>query len=514
MTDVSTSHDQRRTPRFPVLNHQACRVQIERGGDGTAVEIIEGELIDLSQGGAKLRLAAFLQFAETVRVRISIAELDLAINVTSDVCWTRRDDVNAWLVGCAFSPPISDETLQALAVHSLIERRQAPRSSVTTEAILSLQNSDQQLRVRLRDISAGGFCLVTSVAIPVGDKLQLAMTNSDGSDLTITGKVRWSMQSDNEYLVGCMAVPTAAYHRFRATISEPSANIRAAAMRPKYQRWIAVGLVIVVTASLAGTLILQSISSRGGAPSRVAIELDKSPSTLASSAPSPAPILPDSAHYPSNRPSAEDVGAHRDHPKAQRSAHVSVPYAEPQIDALKPTTQLSRQIRKQPPADTARQPSSDPLPTTATLPAHKEVRSPSPPNPVLVQESTRAIKSGQPSLRRKTREPLPAEELSVTPSKSPTRGDRPLERRPTTLSNRVPTPESNTHGAEHRSPRRASDNRGPSPSTERSFETITTSDNHNAPLVIETHAHALPTSTESLAAKLSTRFGWENKLIA
>ena len=115
MTDTKSNAERRREQRFEIAVDQSITVHVRRQMDDR-VEMIEGELLDLSQGGAKICLRTCLQFSESMELELVIERLALTVQATTQVCWIRPIGEEQWLVGCSFTPKISEEVIGQLAM--------------------------------------------------------------------------------------------------------------------------------------------------------------------------------------------------------------------------------------------------------------------------------------------------------------------------------------------------------------------------------------------------------------
>jgi hypothetical protein len=252
MADKFNPADKRHETRYPILSEHSCEVQIQRRGKDSD-EALEGELIDLSQGGAKLLVSTCLQFSEVIRLIVRIPTLALEIDVTADVRWTRPEGNTSWLVGCSFNPGISEELLHKLAVHSLVERRRSPRYAVTAQVIMSRQSSDQRHTVRLKDISTGGFCLTCEQPVPLGSKVLIELPTRHGVEMEITANVRWHMSADDVHLIGCAFNSSKDYQALRDSIRDDSEQLTPDSPRP-FLTWTlaACGMLMICVLSVMG----------------------------------------------------------------------------------------------------------------------------------------------------------------------------------------------------------------------------------------------------------------------
>ncbi len=195
--------DRRREPRYDVSILHCIPAKIKRKA-GEPNDTIDGELLALSRSGAKVSAAACLQFAEEITLQITFGKLDLAVELAANVCWIRPANNRKWLIGCSFSPPLSDESIAQLAASGIIERRQQVRQPICIAATAKWQLEEASFPVEVRDYSTGGFCFVSPRSARVGHGVHISITTSDDQPYQISGRVCWHLERDGKHLIGCI----------------------------------------------------------------------------------------------------------------------------------------------------------------------------------------------------------------------------------------------------------------------------------------------------------------------
>jgi hypothetical protein len=194
---------------FEEKNGYSASVVVERPS-------IEADLLDLSQAGARLSVSASISIQEALRLRIEIPELGLDLDIPAAVCWTRPSDGGSWIVGCSFSPELPEDAAKQLGVNGQLNRRKEPRFPIDVEGLVELELAEKNVPVRIRDYSAGGFCMFGSTPANSGQRLLLHVTMPDGTDVAIPGKVQWRFGYEDGYLFGCAYLNHQGYSSFRA----------------------------------------------------------------------------------------------------------------------------------------------------------------------------------------------------------------------------------------------------------------------------------------------------------
>jgi hypothetical protein len=108
-----------RRPRHQSAGSAGPRVQVERG-PGREPSPIDAELLDLSRGGTRLRVAAPLKVGEAITVRLVDEKSGVELTRPSTVRWQRAEDDQTWTVGCMFTQQVEWETLGELFLNNLL----------------------------------------------------------------------------------------------------------------------------------------------------------------------------------------------------------------------------------------------------------------------------------------------------------------------------------------------------------------------------------------------------------
>jgi hypothetical protein len=166
--------------------------------------VVDARLIDLSPGGVKLSLSTPLRFHETVELSLLSEELGLNLAATASVVWSRPGKGANYTVGCSFNPPLVPESLEQLFANGLLERRRARRYSVRGQAQATWELGPAETPVGLLDLSVGGFSLLSPSPASNGSNIRVSMErNEEQSPLDISAAIRWQMQVDGGYVIGC-----------------------------------------------------------------------------------------------------------------------------------------------------------------------------------------------------------------------------------------------------------------------------------------------------------------------
>ncbi|MCA9188182.1 MAG: PilZ domain-containing protein [Pirellulaceae bacterium] len=176
---------------------------------------IDAVLLDISLGGAKLRVAQPLPEGERLTLRIHPIGVDEVIDVEAAVCWSRIAATGDWWLGCSFTPRLPEYILSRLAEGQVLDRRHNERMPVDLRTAASWELSRDAFQAEIRDISRDGFCLQTTRPGPIGGRVMLRLRQDDGTMDLVTGKCRWQIESSDGFLMGCEFTQPNEYGRIR-----------------------------------------------------------------------------------------------------------------------------------------------------------------------------------------------------------------------------------------------------------------------------------------------------------
>lgn len=173
-------------------------------------------MLDLSRGGAKLAVTSPLGVGEAIRLHMQMIDLDLDATVAGKVCWTTPAEDGPWWAGCVFTPRLPGNVLAKLAGAGHIERRQHERHPLSLDLEARWELSPIPSRVKLRDFSRNGFCLLVSEPGKAGLRVHLRCKDSQGRTVDVFGKADWEVNVTDGYLIGCEFRGRQSYEALRA----------------------------------------------------------------------------------------------------------------------------------------------------------------------------------------------------------------------------------------------------------------------------------------------------------
>lgn len=215
-----------REPRYPVQVDEPIDVVVEAGDNRT--ETIKATLVDLSCGGAKLRVAERFLLDSKLTFRIEAEGLANSIEVAADICWTRIAVGSEWWLGCAFTPRMPYELIRELAEVGVIERRESERQEIQIDVSASYELGSTRIPVQITSLSPGGFCLTSPEAVTPGSRVLLRIeqdTDKITKERLISAKSRWLVECDEGYVVGCEFADSGSHvalRRLKDTDEEPT----------------------------------------------------------------------------------------------------------------------------------------------------------------------------------------------------------------------------------------------------------------------------------------------------
>jgi hypothetical protein len=179
---------------FVTVTLESDRVRLDNS-------IYRGRLIDLSENGAKLELPKPVAVDDSLRIKLAIDDLGVELYVMADVCWSEPVAEDTWQLGCKLQPAIPKKLFDCLADRGSLDRRSVPRLDETVELNGFWELEMQSVPVFLQNYSRGGFRVLTQHPGKPGQRLHLSL-GKNGKHIVVAN-VRWRMNLDAGYLVGC-----------------------------------------------------------------------------------------------------------------------------------------------------------------------------------------------------------------------------------------------------------------------------------------------------------------------
>lgn len=221
-----------REPRYPVHVDEPLDVVVEAGDNRT--ETVKATLVDLSCGGAKLRVAERFSLDSKLTFRIESDGLKNSIEVAADICWTRIAVGSEWWLGCSFNPRMPYELIRELAEVGIIERRESERQEITIDVSASYELGAARIPVRITSLSPGGFCLCSPEPVTPGSRVLLRI-EQDANEVAkevaneqlISAKSRWMVECEKGFVVGCEFADSSSHvalRRLKGSDDEPTAS--------------------------------------------------------------------------------------------------------------------------------------------------------------------------------------------------------------------------------------------------------------------------------------------------
>ncbi len=232
-------------------------VHVQRSS-GLPSDECRADLIDISRSGVKLSTDDCLLIGEDVFLTFDVPNTNLGSSVPAKVCWSQPVDGTTWRIGCAFDPPLSEDTLASLASDGHLQRRQDPRLPITMKAEVRWEGIADSISVEMIDASTGGFCFRSSQDGPDGGRLALHLNSDSDHPVLVRARVQWKQETDDGCLFGCEFASSGDRAAFR-TVFRPSTILQQPEIDPTPQerRLHPAWMVIAFAASLLGLALLR-----------------------------------------------------------------------------------------------------------------------------------------------------------------------------------------------------------------------------------------------------------------
>ena len=205
-----------------------------------------GELIDISESGARILSDSPLRFGEKLVLHLESNPIGVTIAVGCQVQWIRSGvDEGQWTVGCLFEYYLEKELLEKYVDDTLLERRQSDRHRISLPVSVKFEGvGDDWVKVDLYDMGAGGFCFQSPTEATIGTRV--CMTLDDSSYDTVQARIMWEFADDGKHLIGCQWTN-------RRGIFFATELLQSTVLRPKRKR-------LRLGNNLVGTLVITLVA--------------------------------------------------------------------------------------------------------------------------------------------------------------------------------------------------------------------------------------------------------------
>lgn len=191
----------RRSPRYRI-NHDAD-LNVTIGGVADTMEPQSADLLDISNGGAKLKTHANVEANQLISIKIGADSAEEMIEVEGKVRWASAPGEGGRQLGCAFTSPIPPEMMHGFAQIGILDRRLHEREAISMTASAKWELQTEATPVQIVDYSAqGGFCLLSPFTARPRSRVELLIEQS-GQRTVVRGEERWQCESDGGYQIGC-----------------------------------------------------------------------------------------------------------------------------------------------------------------------------------------------------------------------------------------------------------------------------------------------------------------------
>lgn len=188
---------------FPLVHCELVEATILPGERETSAGCV-AQLREISPGSAKLLVQGPPALSTHCRIRLVSSTLKQPLVMPAQLDWVRPNPAGDWLVECEFRPRISEVMFAELLASGLLERRSSVRYQTRIPVCVQWLPGQTRVSGIVRDLSEGGLCLclVTKEAPPETRDVRVTAMTTQG-EVSLGLKIRWSLQVDGDYLIGC-----------------------------------------------------------------------------------------------------------------------------------------------------------------------------------------------------------------------------------------------------------------------------------------------------------------------
>jgi Tfp pilus assembly protein PilZ len=192
----------RRSARYFVKKPANVGVEVRYQVDGEH-RTTACELADISSQGMKLKTSSTFAIKQSVQIRLTVASCQTELDLRGEVCWSRPCDQQFTWIGILLSSEISIEQLDRFAVQGIIDRRRDRRLEVEADVLVRFELGSEVHRAKILDLSQGGFSVVTTETVNVGDRILLIVDPDAVNAAPIPGRICWMRADGSSCIYGC-----------------------------------------------------------------------------------------------------------------------------------------------------------------------------------------------------------------------------------------------------------------------------------------------------------------------
>ena len=211
--------------RYRVVKARTIDVEAETDSGGECAKL-EAELIDISQGGLRLRSKAPIAAGDLLTITVSFKGLTGVSNpliIRGQVCRTTPAREGRYL-GCTIEPTIPQVLLENLAASGILERRCDGRQETSITLPAKWECDQTELSASILNISDGGMCLLISKMKNIGNRLRLTLFDEDAEPAYVVITVCWQIATDDGHVLGCKFEDGTAYLRLKHVADRQAAR--------------------------------------------------------------------------------------------------------------------------------------------------------------------------------------------------------------------------------------------------------------------------------------------------
>jgi hypothetical protein len=201
-----------REERYRLTDSSGTRVEVAIDSN-RELATLEMELVDISQGGVRLRTKTPVAEKELLTVSIIPRGFPRSLSTRAQVRWTTFAPKATYWLGCSIEPRIPQALFDHLAANGILERRHEARQKVSIALPAYWELDPTQCEASILNISQGGVCLLISRDGNPGDRIRLTLPGDHQRPTHVLLTACWQVTTDEGYILGCKFRHLASYEK-------------------------------------------------------------------------------------------------------------------------------------------------------------------------------------------------------------------------------------------------------------------------------------------------------------
>lgn len=205
--------------------------------------------------GMQVETDSPLPLFKTLEAAVSAEEAGFDFHSAATACLSKPGTDGDFLVDVRFAEELPHEIIDRLVPRGNVDVREHPRFTVSAAGTISREMCTERAKVRVEDLSRGGFRLRSPVAAEVGRRVMLLLDDAPAAP-PILAVVSWQTEVQGEWRIGCRFADEKGYFRLQDHLVPSPESGTLLTKLPRESLWVS-AVALAVFAGVVGFLLLR-----------------------------------------------------------------------------------------------------------------------------------------------------------------------------------------------------------------------------------------------------------------